>query len=232
MRKRGLLGMCLGGLCLLSPALQAAERWLLLTTHTMQPLAPLITSRLAEAGIAADIRLVPQARLVAELAQPEADGAFLLTELVAKAVPGIEPVPVVLHQYELMAVTRRTAAPIHRPSDLAHYRVGLLRGSQISERVSQDLAHVYRVRSVETLVAGFAAGRFDVILLARDLVVGQMSRAGVTDYRVQEPPLSRMPLFLMVSTRHQAMLPALTRIFQQALQQGRWQQEVKAVMRP
>lgn len=231
MRKLGLLWVWLGWLCLPSPVLHAAERWLLLTTPTMQPLAPLITARLAEAGIQADVRLVPQARLVAELAQPEADGAFLLTDLVAQTVPDVEPVPVALHQYELMAVTRQAAAPIRRPADLAHYRVGLLRGSQISEQVSQGLTHVYRVRSVEALVAAFAADRFDVILLARDLVAGQMSRAGITDYRVQEPPLASKPLFLMVSTRHKAALPVLTRIFQQALQQGRWQQEVKALMR-
>lgn len=230
MREHFWLGFWLGWLCLLSPTLHAAERWVLLTTHTMQPLAPLITSRLAEAGIATDIRLVPQARLVAELARPEADGAFLLTELVAKAVPGVEPVPVALHQYELMAVTRQASIQIHQPADLARYRVGLLRGSQLSEQVVGQARHLYRVRSVETLAAALAAGRFEVILLARDLVAGQMKRAGVTDYRVQEPPLARMPLFLMVSSRHQAALPALTRVFQQAQQHGRWQQEVKALL--
>lgn len=232
MRKRCLLGFWLGWICLLSPTLQAAEHWLLLTTPTMQRLAPLFSSRLAEAGIQADIRLVPQARLLAELAQPGVDGAFLLTELVTKTVPGVEPVPVALHQYELMAVTRQAASPIRRPADLAHHRVGLVRGSQLSEQVSRGLAHVYRVRSDEALVAAFAANRFDVILLARDLVAGKMSSAGVTDYRVQEPPLASKPLFLLVSSRHKAMLPALTRIFLQAQQHGRWQQEVKAVMRP
>lgn len=231
MSKPCLLRICFGCLCLLSSTLQAAEQWLLLTTPTMQPLSPLISSRLADAGIQAHIRLVPQARLVAELARQEADGAFLLTDLVAKAAPGIVPVPVVLHQYELMAVTQDAQIQIRKPADLAPYRVGLLRGSQISEQVSVEAGQIYRARSVNALVEAFAAGRFDVLLLARDLVGRQMTRVGVTRYQVQEPPLASKPLYLMVATRHRAALPALTRIFQQAVQQGSWPQEVEALLR-
>lgn len=211
----------------------ATESWRLLTTPTMRPFAPLMQQLMAQADIQTEIRIVPQARLIDELGQGLADGAFFLTPKSMQAVAGLEPVPVALHHYELVAVTRDTTEQFKGLHQLAGYRVGLERGNQVSEQLvgAAALPKLYRANSVPVLVQAFAAERFDILLLGRDQVARQMNRVGIRQYVVHEPPLAEEPLYLMVTAKRAAEVARLTRIFEQVVHHGNWTQQKDEILR-
>lgn len=221
-----------GWLWLLAMPFAVAENWRLLTTTTMSPFYPLVQQLLAQADIHIEVRIVPQARMIDELKQGLADGAFFLTPKAMKAVPGLQPVPVVLHHYELVAVTRDATEQFSDLRQLATYRVGLERGSQVAEQLAANAAlpKLYRASSVPVLAEAFAADRFDILLLGREQVVRQLKRAGVDHYLIHEPPIAREPLYLMLTAKRASSIPMLTQVFEQVIRHTDWMAQKEAVL--
>ena len=114
-------------------------------------------------------------------------------------------VPEPLVNQDFVAVSRHSDVEVRSWADLGRYSVAYVTGNKILERRLEGVADVTSVRDNALLFGLLAAGRADVALINRWVGLVAARQAGLA-VRVQEPPLVRVPMFIYLHRRDEALV--------------------------
>lgn len=238
-RRAGALAMAIGVLALVAAGMSpvaAAEVLVINTGHT-PPVSTLFGRILAEAGrrLRLDIRFqeLSAERAIALAADGIDDGdCCRIPAVVAEDYPSLVAVPEPVHTVEFVAFTRDPRIRIRQWEDLKPWSVATVTGWKITVKNMRRVQpkESYVVSTPEAMFRMLQADRIQVALLGRLSGLHAARAVGLRDLRVQEPPLARRELYLMLHRRHQARGPAFAEVFRQMRADGTLQRLVEQVM--
>ena len=197
-------------------------------TEANRVFEPLIVNTLARAGYEMTVSFAPLTRMQLGLRNNTIDGVFFIGEDSLAVGKGIK-IPVVLYTNEVVALSLNPGIIIHQASDLQRWRVAVLRGNASQAKLTKGMA-VTETDSYETSVKMLRAGHCDIVITSRLLVYSLIKQFELKDWTVHEPPLSSYPLFVALAPGQRDLVPALTQIFQGAVDRGEWQRSLDAVL--
>lgn len=196
----------------------------------IKPFEPLVKKVLADAGITAAFSFVPQARLIKSMEDGTFQGGFFMSDAALATMPGAVKIPVVLSRIDTVAVCLDPAIKITGTADLTRYRVGIVRGDKSQEAVSKGLK-LTEATDAPTQFRMLAGKRFDVAITSRTLLPSLVKYLDAAPYYVQEPPLSSIPLYFILSRTGVMHKDAITKAFKTAVDNGTWDRDINAMIK-
>jgi polar amino acid transport system substrate-binding protein len=238
-RRAALVGLALGAI---APGLAwAAGPTLALATGSREPLVsfpgrPGFAEELAREAlrrIGHELRVVPlpvERALVNANAGIE-DGDLYRAAGFEKDYPDLLQVPQPLLDQDFVAVARRPDVQVRGWPDLARYSVAYVTGNKILERQLQGFANVTSVRDNALLFGLLANDRVDVALINRWVGLVAARQAGIA-VRVLEPALLRVPMYMYLHRKHEALVPPLAVALTDVRRDGTWQRLYDQILKP
>jgi polar amino acid transport system substrate-binding protein len=238
-RRSALLGTAMG---LVAPALAlAAEPALALATGTREPLVssperPGFVEEVAReafrrAGLGLRVVPLPIERALVNANAGIEDGDLYRAAGFEKDYPNLVQVPQPLVDQDFVAFSLRPDIEVRGWSDLTRYRVAHITGQKIIERQLQGASNVTTVRDSELLLGLLANGRVDVIVNNRWVGLWVARRAGQTVYLL-EPPLLRVPMYMYLHRKHEALVPRVADAIAEVRRDGTWQRLYDQILKP
>jgi polar amino acid transport system substrate-binding protein len=219
----------------------AAEPTLALATGSREPLVSspgrpgfaeeLVREALRRVGHELRVVPLPVERALVNANAGIEDGDLYRAAGFEKDYPELVQVPQPLLDQDFVAVARRADVQVRGWPDLARYHVAYVTGNKILERQLQGLANVTSVRDNALLLGLLAADRADVVLINRWVGLLAARQAGVA-VRVQEPALLRVPMYMYLHRRHEALVPQLATALADVRRDGTWQRLYDQILKP
>lgn len=180
-----------------------------------------------------DLRVVP---LPVERALMNAnagieDGDLYRAAGFEKDYPDLVQVPQPLLDQDFVAVARDPSVQVRGWPDLARYSVAYVTGNKILERRLQGFTNVTSVRDNALLFGLLANDRVDVALINRWVGLLAARQAGVAVH-VQEPALLRVPMYMYLHRKHEALVPQLATALAEVRRDGTWQRLYDQILKP
>jgi polar amino acid transport system substrate-binding protein len=145
--------------------------------------------------------------------------------------PNLVQVPQPLMEQEFVALTLRADVQVRDWPDLARYEVAHITGQKIIERRLQGLPNVTTVRDTAALLEMLVRGRADVAIHNRHVALLAARQAGI-GVRVLEPPLLRVPMYMYLHRRHEALVPRVAEALAEVRRDGTWQRLHAQILAP
>jgi polar amino acid transport system substrate-binding protein len=230
------------GTTLMAPRLVSAARpKLTLATGTREPLVsspgrPGFAEEVARdaferVGHALEVVTLPIERALVNANAGIEDGDLYRAAGFEKDYPNLVQVPHPLIEQEFVAFALRSDIAVRGWSDLAPYNVAYITGQKIIERHLQGSGKALSVRDSEQLFALLASGRIDLAINNRWVGLAVAQRAGIP-VRVLEPPLLRVPMFMYLHRKHEALVQPLAAALAAARRDGTWQGLHDRILKP
>jgi polar amino acid transport system substrate-binding protein len=159
------------------------------------------------------------------------DGDLFRAAGFEKDYPNLVQVPQSLIEQAFVAFSLRPGIEVSGWADLARYSVAFITGYKILERQLGNAANVTTVRDNDLLLALLANGRADVILNSDRVGLWQARRAGLA-VRMHTPPLLRIPMFVYLHRRHEALVAPLAASLAETRRDGTWQRLYERILAP
>lgn len=159
------------------------------------------------------------------------DGDLFRAPGFEQGYPNLVQVPQPLIDNDFVAFTTRPDIEVRSWADLDRYSVAFITGYKILERNLKDAKNVTTVRDNTLLLGLLANGRADVILNSRWVGLWAARRAGLA-VRVHEPPLVRVPMYLYLHRRHEALVPRLAAALAEVQRDGTYQRLHDSILKP
>ncbi len=238
-RRRTLLGI---GLNAIAPGLAlAAQPSLTLTTGAREPLVSspgqpgfieeLAREALRRIGYELHVVPLPHERALVNANAGIEDGDLYRAAGFENDYPNLVQVREPLVNQDFVAVSRRSDVEVRSWADLGRYSVAYVTGNKILERRLEGVADVTSVRDNALLFGLLAAGRADVVLINRWVGLVAARQAGLA-VRVQEPPLVRVPMFIYLHRRNEALVRPLAAALADVRRDGTWQRFYDQILKP
>lgn len=219
----------------------AAEPVLVLATGAREPMVsspgkPGFAEEVAReafrrAGYGLRVLALPHERALQNANAGIEDGDLYRATGFEKDYPHLVQVPQPLLEQDFVAMSLRTDIEVRGWSDLARYSVGYVTGNKILERQLEGVAQPTSVRDNSALFAMLAADRVDVVLINRWVGYLAARQAGLV-VRVQEPALLRVPMFIYLHRKHEALAPRLAKALAEVRGDGTWQRLYDQIIKP
>lgn len=237
--RRSLLLAC--GASLLLPAARAGAPQLVLATGTREPMVsapgrPGFAEEVARAalrrlGIELTVVPLPVERALVNADAGIEDGDLFRAAGFEQDYPNLVQVPQPLLEQEFVALALRADVQVRDWADLGRYSVAHLTGQKIIERRLSDAPNVTTVRDTTLLLGLLTSGRADVIVHNREVALLAAQHAGLR-LRVFDPPLLRVPMYVYLHRRHEALVPRLAEALAEVRRDGTWQRLHDQILAP
>jgi polar amino acid transport system substrate-binding protein len=238
-RRRALKALCLG--LTVSGMALANEPVLVLATGAREPMVSLpgkpgfveevAREAFRRAGYGLRVLPLPVERALQNANAGIEDGDLFRAAGFEKDYPNLVQVPQPLLEQDFVAMSRRAEVEVRGWPDLARYSVAYVTGNKILERQLQGVAQQTSVRDNAALFAMLAADRVDVVLINRWVGYLAARQAGLA-VRVQEPALLRVPMFIYLHRKHEALAPRLAKALADVRSDGTWQRLHDQIIKP
>lgn len=218
---------------------QAAK--LSLTTGALPPLTaspghPGFVDELARAafkriGVEVEVMAVPVERSMINANSGIDDGDVFRAAGIERDYPNLLRVPEKVLDNEFVAYTKRTDISIRNWADLQPYVVAYATGWRIFDLNVKGVKEITTTSSIVDLLPLLEKGRADVILL--DRWQGQrLIQQGGYRFRLEEPPLARIPMFIYLNKKHAALVPKLAQALADMKADGSYQKLFDLTLKP
>ncbi|MDH5330645.1 MAG: transporter substrate-binding domain-containing protein [Aquincola sp.] len=176
---------------------------------------------LRRVGLGLQVAQLPHERALANANAGIEDGDLFRAAGFERDYPNLVQVPQPLMDQDFVGLTRRADIHVRGWDDLSDLSVAFVIGNKIIERGLAGHRDLTTVRTNELLIGLLAAGRADVVIINRWVGLHVARRAGVT-VRTLEPPLIRVPMFMYLHRRHDALVKPLAAALDQMHRDGTW----------
>jgi len=238
--RRALLAACVAGLVAPRLAL-AAPPSLTLATGTREPLVsspgrPGFAEEVAReafrrSGLDLTVVPLPIERALINANAGIEDGDLFRAAGFEKDYPNLVQVPQPLMDQDFVAFALRPDIEVRGWADLTRYSVGFITGQKIIERHLKDVKNLTATRDHDQLPALLVNGRADVVIDNRWVGVLVARRTKVAA-RVLEPPLLRVPMYMYLHRRHEALVAPLAAALAEIKRDGTWQRLYDRMLKP
>jgi polar amino acid transport system substrate-binding protein len=228
------------GVLLLAPA-HAARPQLVLATGTREPLVSVpgrpgfveevARTALDRLGLALTVVPLPIERALANANAGVEDGDLFRAAGFEKDYPNLVQVPQPLMEQEFVGLVVRADVQVRDWPDLARYSVAHITGQKIIERRLKDVPNVTTVRDTDLLLRLLASGRADVAIHNRSVALLAARHAGIP-LRALEPPLLKVPMYMYLHRRHEALVPRIAEALAEVRRDGTWQRLYDRILGP
>jgi polar amino acid transport system substrate-binding protein len=191
----------------------------------------LVREALRRAGHPLRVVPLPHERALANANAGIEDGDLYRAAGFEQDYPNLVQVPTPLIDQDFVALTLRAEVALRGWADLGPYSTAYVTGNKIIERGLQGHGAVTTVRDNELLLGLLAAGRADVVIINRWVGLAAARRLGLR-VRVVEPPLARVPMFVYLHRRHEALVPVLAAALAGLRRDGGWQRLHDELLKP
>ena len=220
---------------------RAARPRLTLATGALPPLTaaagqPGFLDALAEemfgrVGLDVTLVVLPFERALINANAGTEDGDMFRAAGFEKDFPNLVVVPEKVLDLDFVAYTLRPDVQVRDWNELASYRVGYVTGWKILERNVKAAREITTVRAIDHLFPLLASGRIDVALITPWQGV-RLGRPSGLALRALEPPLARVPMFIYLHRRHEALVAPLTAALLELKRDGSWQRLYDRILKP
>lgn len=214
-------------LCLLMMSVSISAQDSLVLGTMDSPLARLGQEILQEAyqriGIQVETTVLPAERALHTANSGEVDGEVLRIKGIQESYPNLRMVPVSVLTMEGVVFTKNVTFEVMGWESLKPYRIGILRGSKFAEQGTRGMT-VGAVNTYRQVLLKLDAGRDDVAVMARTNGLIEIGKLNMKDIRVLEPPLITVELYHYVHKKHEYLLPKITQVLQDMVEEGRIQE--------
>lgn len=188
---------------------------------------PAVTAILTKAGYTVKPVVVDeQSELIAAVAKNETDLGFFLAQPLITGIKDASFVSARVMSTDFCAVTKDPSVVVKNSADLKKYKVGIVKGNAGHAAATRGVSNVVEAANEVEQFKLLQDGKVDVVVSVRDLVVPMSRASGLTGATVCEPPVMKNPTFIAVSAKAAGKKAALDEIFNAALKDGSWGQEL------
>ncbi|MFT5702148.1 MAG: polar amino acid transport system substrate-binding protein [Desulforhopalus sp.] len=171
-------------------------------------------------GIQAHIKAFPSARSLLMSNMGEVDGEVSRIKGIDKNYSNLIIVPVAINIVEGVVFTKDVTFSVTGWDSLLPYTIGIKRGTKFAEKGTKGM-NVQSVTTNRQLFLKLDLRRTDVIVTARVSGLVELKMLKFEGIQVLEPPLVTMKLYHYLHKKHASLLPALTKVLQDMLVEGR-----------
>ncbi|WP_206483906.1 transporter substrate-binding domain-containing protein [Thalassotalea sp. G2M2-11] len=156
--------------------------------------------------------------LPANRAQHEAnrgikDGEILRIYSYGEETPNVIRVPTPYYYFTTAAFSRKnTSITINRPADLAHYRIGVVRGVKHTENATKKLSNVSLSNSTRELFHQLSIGNIDIALTSFQDGQFLIKQLGNDKFKVVHPALVYESLFHYLNKKHEKLVTPINQV--------------------
>ena len=158
-----------------------------------------------------------------------------IPEVIFNSYQHMVAVPVSFYAVRFSVFSRHRDIVIRQFSDLQPYAVGTVKGWKAAVDNLQQVApaELHIVTQPEQLFKMLDKGRIDFGVMGYMSGLKVIDELQLHDIKAIQPPLIEKPLFLMLSARHQTLVPVFAEVFNEMKQDGTIDKLYKAVtMKP
>jgi hypothetical protein len=130
-------------------------------------------------------------------------------------------VPTPYYYLETMPfVLKKSRIVIKQKQDLAEYRLAKIRGVKHTNNITQGFSNIYEMSSTEVMFKQLLSGNVDVVLT--NTIDGNLvlKRLGLSDIKMMQSPLVRLPLYHYVNQKNQHLVPLIDQEIQRMKSNG------------
>lgn len=162
----------------------------------------------------------PGKRSLIEANQGRFDGELIRVKAASKLMPNLERIPVEVGRLKGMSLTLTGKPKIVGMGGLIGKRVGILRGVELTERITQNLPRVI-MNSIDSLFQSLLLGRVDVILFpdldAKEYIkLHQLSEKVV----IHTTPVVEAPLYHFIHKNKPVLIKEMTELLEKLKKSG------------
>lgn len=122
-------------------------------------------------------------------------------------------IPVSINKISIVAFTMDKEIKINKIDDLKHYTVGVRRGIQFAENIS-DEKNIYKVAKIEQLFNMLYLGRIDVAVEANVAGIEIIKKLKLNGIHISKKPLISKKLYHYLNKKHKKIIPFITNSLQ------------------
>lgn len=165
------------------------------------------------------IKYFPFARAIVTSNSGEADAELLRKAGIQKKFPNLMMVSVPIGYVEWVVFTKNKDLSVSGWESLKPYSIDYVRGVKYIEDNTKGMK-VHAVATTEQAFKKLEIGRTDVVIV--ELFSGKkvLNELKLNNIRIFDPPISRIPFYHYVNTRHAALVPKMEEILKQLEKEG------------
>lgn len=148
------------------------------------------------------------------------DGDFVRIAGLEKSYPNLIMVPEELDNFEFVAFSQDLDLVTNSWAALVPYHVGIVRGWKILEQNLSGVKELTAVKNQEQLFRLLKNGRVEVIVYSRNEGNYLLSKLGMENVRVLEPPLAVRPMYLYLNKKHLGLVAPLAVVLKEMKEEG------------
>ena len=184
------------------------------------PMDRAVREAFKRAGIPVEITNSPIRRGMQDIEKGSADGQYPRDRAIGIASDEVVPLPITLYRSKFVAFTNSQNLEFKGRDSLRKLRVAYLAGWRIFERQRFSYGEFHFTRKMENLMGMVERQRVDIGLLEKRLLQMLMGENDLGHFRILEPPVEVLDLTLLLHHKHRALVPRLTRAFQDMISDG------------
>lgn len=187
--------------------------------------AELIRLVLSEGFKRADIKLLfeinPNQISLLKASQGVVDGEATRVKEMNKIFPSLFRVPVSTHYIQLVAVSKKEIF-LKTPSDLKDYRVGVIQGMKIAEKLAKNLSQrpISAVVNDNALMKLLHQDQIDVMITNKIALLTNHTNLVDNKIYVRDEPIISRPLYMHLHKKHKALIPRFEKAFKSMIEDG------------
>ncbi|MBE0482334.1 MAG: transporter substrate-binding domain-containing protein [Bacterioplanes sp.] len=188
--------------------------------HPLNPLGvTILTEAYAELGITIELVALPSPRSMELAHRGLLDGELGRIDGVTDMYPNLLKVDWPIIDLDTVAITSHPTRMFDEKPNLLNYRLGIVRGARINERVTYDPDNAVEVTHSEQLIRMLHTQRIDLAIMPRSVALLLLKQD--PELRILEPSLGVHPIHHYLHRRHHALVPKLQQILQRMAKEGR-----------
>lgn len=170
----------------------------------------------------------PGKRSLVEANKGTTEGELIRIAAIQEVYPNLIRIPYAISSVKVMSVTLSDQSVINNRSDMFGRRVGVLRGVEVFETLTQYVQREI-VNSIDSLFELLLSGRVDAILFTESDVKKYIKNNGLSErVKIGNKPILELPLYHFVNKNHQEIIEKLNREMQMLEESGELQALIKS----
>lgn len=188
--------------------------------HPLNPMGvTILTEAYAQLGITIELVALPSPRSMELAHRGLLDGELGRIDGVTDMYPNLLKVDWPIIDLDTVAITSHPTLTFDEKPNLLNFRLGIVRGARINERVTYRPDNAVEVTHSEQLIRMLHTQRIDLAIMPRS--VAQLLLKQDPELRILEPSLGVHPIHHYLHRRHHAIVPELQRVLQRMAEEGR-----------
>ena len=141
-----------------------------------------------------------------------------------KMHPSLLIVPISTHHIQLIAISKNDVF-VKKPSDFKNYRIGVVQGVKIAEKLAKELSTrpISAVTDDKVLIEMLFKDEIDIVITNKISLFTNYTHISDFKLNIRKMPLISRPLYMHLHKKHKHLIPRFTKAFKSMIDDGTYQ---------